>query len=74
MLTIWADFNARTAEDNISLETDGSRADITKFGIHPGSYVWLSDGEMRVVAKVDFDQHARLVGVPSWATLESSGG
>lgn len=69
MQTIFADFNAMTEAEHVCLTTRGSEEDIQRYQLHPGDWVWLSDGELRVAAKIATDPRYRLVGVPAWKTL-----
>ena len=69
MTTIYADFNALTEDRSIRLTTRGSWDDIGRFGVRPGDWVRLSDGEMQVTARVAEDPRYGLVGIPSWETL-----
>ena len=69
MRTIYADFNALTESESIRLTTRGSEEDIRQYGVRPGDWVWLSDGEMLVGARVEEDPRDRLVGSPAWDTL-----
>lgn len=68
MKTIWADFNARTTDDRIRLNTIGSVRDVIEAGAKPGDQVWLSDGEVRIAAVVEEDEHG-LVARPVWETI-----
>ncbi len=68
MKTVWADFNARTEEDDISLTTVGSKRSLQETGAKVGEWVWLSDDELGVIAyiaKLD----GRLVARPDWDSL-----
>ena len=69
MKTIYADFNALTADEHISLETQGSRDDMRGLGVEVGDRVWLSDGELVVGSRVVLDPDQGIVGVPEWETL-----
>jgi hypothetical protein len=69
MKTMYADFNAMTEVGHVCLTTRGSEADIQKYGIRVGDWVWLSDGELVVGAEVREDPRYRVVGVPAWDTL-----
>jgi hypothetical protein len=73
MTTIHADFNALTEDRSICLTTRGSQDDIRKYQIHPGDWVWLSDGELVVGARVADDPRYHLVGIPSWETMVDFG-
>lgn len=69
MTTLYADFNALTEDRSISLTTIGSLSDVEKYGVRPGDWVWLSDGELQVGAEVEEDQRQGLIGRPVWETL-----
>lgn len=68
MTTIYADFNAMTEDYSISMTTRGSARDIEKFGVHSGDWVWLSDGELQVGARIVEDDNRQLVALPEWDT------
>ncbi len=69
MKTMYADYNATTESGNICLTTRGSQDDIQRLGVRPGDWVWLSDSEVVVGARVDVDPYYGIVGVPDWETL-----
>jgi hypothetical protein len=69
MTTIYADFNALTEDRSIRLTTRGSQADIQKYGIQPGDWVLLSDGELQVGARIAEDARYGWIGIPSWETM-----
>jgi len=69
MRTIFADFNALTGAEHVRLTTRGSLDDIQKSGVQPGEWIWLSDGELQVGAKIVEDPTFRLLGIPAWETL-----
>jgi hypothetical protein len=69
MNTIYADFNAMTERSHVRLTTRGSQADLERFAIPPGDWVWLTDGELVVGALVSIDSYYGVVGVPDWDTL-----
>jgi hypothetical protein len=69
MKTIFADFNAMTEADKARLDCRGSREDIQRAGVQPGNWIWLSDGEVLVGARLEVDPYYGLVGVPAWETL-----
>jgi tetratricopeptide (TPR) repeat protein len=66
---IWADFNSRTEDDRVSLETRGSRESLAKTPVSPGEWVWLSDGDIRVGAQVE-QRDGHLYARPVWETME----
>ncbi len=69
MNTIFADFNAMTERDGVRLTTRGSQDDLRRFGIRLGDWVWLTDSELVVGARVDEDPYHGVVGTPDWETL-----
>jgi hypothetical protein len=69
MKTIFADFNAMTESEHVCLTTRGSKEDMQGLGIQVGDWVWLSDGELVVGARVANDPYYGAVGVPDWRTL-----
>jgi hypothetical protein len=69
MKTIFADFNAMTESQHICLTTRGSEKEIRDQDIQVGDHVWLSDGEIVVVAQLAVDPRYGVVGVPDWSTL-----
>ena len=68
-MRIWADFNARTTDDRVRLTTVGSARDVASAGAKPGSWTWLSDGEVRVGAVVE-ETGGGLVARVAWETAE----
>ena len=50
MTTIYADFNARTADDRIRLDPLGSKKSIAAGRVAAGTWVWVTDGEVRAGA------------------------
>lgn len=52
MKTIFTDFNAVTEAEKIRLNCRGSEEDIRLAGVKPGDWVWLSDGEIVVGARL----------------------
>lgn len=69
MKIISADFNAMTEADGVRLTPHCSQDDIQRFGIHTGDWVWLTDCELVVGARVDEDPYYGVVGTPHWETL-----
>ena len=69
MKTIYADYNAATEAGQICLTTRGSQVDIERTGARPGDWVWLSDREVVVGARLATDDRYGLVGLPDWETL-----
>jgi hypothetical protein len=69
MKTIYADYNAATEAGQICLTTRGSQADVERTGARPGDWVWLSDSEVVVGARLATDERYGLVGLPDWETL-----
>jgi formylmethanofuran dehydrogenase subunit D len=69
MRTIYADFNAMTEREHLCLNTRGSQEDMRKFGIQVGDWVWLSDGELIVVAQIAVAPYYGVVGIPDWKSL-----
>lgn len=65
---IWADFNARTQDDLISLETKGSKASLASIEVKEGDTVWLTDGEICVKAKIE-KWGGKVFARPDWWTL-----
>ena len=68
MKVVWADFNARTEEDNISLTTVGSKRSLSETGAKVGERVWISDGELGVRAVIK-QIEGRLYACPDWDSL-----
>ena len=69
MKTIYADYNAATEDGYLCLTTRGSQADVERAGVGPGDWVWLSDREVVVGARLQMDDRYGLVGVPDWDTM-----
>ena len=69
MNPIFADFNAMTESRQVRLTCQGSQDDLRAGGVLPGDWVWLTDGEMEVGARVEADNEGRTYGVPAWDTL-----
>jgi tetratricopeptide (TPR) repeat protein len=46
----------------------GSREDVERAGVGPGDWVWLSDREVVVGARLQLDRRYGLVGIPDWDT------
>ena len=69
MNPIFADFNAMTESGQVRLTCKGSQDDLRAGGVLPGDWVWLTDGEMEVGARVEADNEGRTYGVPAWDTL-----
>lgn len=66
---IWADFNAITEDNNISLKTKGSRKSIEKIKPNDGDWVVLSDDELWVWAIIK-KSNDYYVAEPVWETME----
>jgi len=69
MKTISADYNAMTEAGHVCLTTRGSQEEMQRFGIQPGDWVWLTDSELIVGARVSTDPYYGVVGVADWDTL-----
>ena len=69
MKTIYADYNAATEDGYLCLTTRGSQEDVERAGVGPGDWVWLSDREVVVGARLQMDDRYGLVGVPDWDTI-----
>ena len=69
MRIISADFNAGTETGAICLECQGSQDDMRDQGIGVGDWMWLSDGELVLGAKLAIDDRYGMVGIPRWNTL-----
>ena len=69
MKTIYADYNAATEDGYLCLTTRGSQEDVERAGVGPGDWVWLSDREVVVGARLQMDDRYGLVGVPDWDTM-----
>jgi hypothetical protein len=69
MKTIYADYNAATEDGHVCLTTRGSQEDLERAGVGPGDWVWLSDSEVVVGARLQMDDRYGLVGVPDWDTI-----
>ena len=65
MKTIWADLNARTVDDLVSLETRGSKASLALVPVCVGDQVQLTDGELVVPASIELHGN-RWFGRPDW--------
>ena len=69
MKTIFADFNAINAAGNFWLSCRGSERDLREAGVRVGDWIWLSDGELIVGARLALDDVEGPVGIPRWKTL-----
>jgi hypothetical protein len=69
MKMIYADYNAATEAGHLCLTTRGSREDVERAGVGPGDWVWLSDSEVIVGARLQLDHRYGLVGIPDWETI-----
>ena len=69
MRTIFAELNALTEAEHVRLTTRGSLDDIQKSSVQPEEWIWLSDGELQVGARIMEIRLMRLFGVPAWETL-----
>ncbi|MHB1561288.1 MAG: hypothetical protein ACYC61_27900, partial [Isosphaeraceae bacterium] len=69
MKTIGADYNAMTEAGHVRLTLPCSQEDVSRLGLHPGDWAWLSDGEVIVGAQLAIDDRYGLVGVPDWDTM-----
>ena len=69
MTTLYADFNARTADDRVRLNVVGSQESLAATNVQPGTWVWLSDGEVRAGALLENGPEG-LVARVSWETAE----
>jgi hypothetical protein len=67
MKTVFADYNAMTDRGHVRLTCPGSEADLRD--THIGDWVWLSDTEIIVGARLETDPYWGLIGVPDWETL-----
>jgi hypothetical protein len=67
---LWVDFNARTEDDRIRLDTEGSKESLRKLDAQAGDRFYLGDGEVRVVGVLDLDADGRWYACPDWKTLE----
>lgn len=65
MKIVYADFNARTKENTIRMNTVGSIRSLTEHCVQSGEWVWLSDGEIQVVAQI-----VGTIAYPIWETLK----
>lgn len=71
-IRLYADFNARTGDDKVVLNTVGSLADIDKHeaDLTEGMKVILSDTEIEVEAQLERDRESGVwLGAPDWPTL-----
>jgi hypothetical protein len=71
-LRIHADFNNRTEEYKVRLDVMGSLRDLEqhKNQVSEGSLVLLSDQEVEVEARLEFDKVDGIwLGIPDWTTL-----
>jgi len=69
MTFIEVDFNARTEDDRVRLDTSGSKRSLLETSARVGDWVWLSDGEVRVGGLIE-ESHGRLVAKVAWETTE----
>ena len=69
MSSIYADFNARTADDRVRLDTVGSQQSVAEEGVGAGTWTWLTDGEIRAGAQLE-DSVDGLVARVAWETVE----
>ncbi len=69
MTTIYADFNARTPDDRVRLDTLGSQQSIQQAAVEPGMWVWLTDKEVRAGGLVQQSADG-LVARVAWETVE----
>jgi hypothetical protein len=69
MRTIGADYNAMTEGGHVWLTLPCSQGDVSRLGLRPGDWAWLSDGELIVGAQLAIDDRYGLVGVPDWDTI-----
>jgi hypothetical protein len=70
-IRIYADFNAQTEDEKVSLSTVGSQADLEKIetSLVEGMTVVLYDEELEVQARLErFKDGVRWLGVPDWST------
>jgi len=70
MKTLWADFNAQDADGAVRLNTQGSQRSLQATPSCAGEHVYLSDGEIRVVALLRA-RGAILVAIPEWETARA---
>lgn len=69
MKTIWADFNARTTSNYVSLNTFGSVKSIKEVGgVKIGEEITISDGELTVNATI-ITLIGGLFAKPDWVTM-----
>lgn len=66
---VYADFNARLADDRVWLNTRGSIASLAKVDVSEGDLVWVSDGECRALAFIE-SVMGTLVAKVDWGTVE----
>jgi hypothetical protein len=69
MKTISADYNAMTESGRLRLGFSASQEDLRTAGAQPGDWVWLSDDEVIVGARILDDPRYGVVGEPDWKTL-----
>ncbi len=69
MRVVEADFNARTADDRVRLTTRCSQKSLDRLRVDVGDWVWLTDGEIRVGARIE-SKNGEAVARPAWETLE----
>ncbi len=69
MKTISADFNAMTEAGHVRLTLPCSQEGILMLGLSTGDWIWLTDTELVVGARLAIDDRYGLVGVPDWDTL-----
>lgn len=70
-IRLYADFNARTEDDKVVLNTVGSLADVAKHKkeLNEGMRVILTDGEIELEASLERDgEHGIWLGIPDWST------
>jgi hypothetical protein len=69
MKPIFADTNDRAESGHFRLGCVGSRDDLEAAGLEVGDWMWMSDGELVLGARLAFDPIDGIVGVPRWDTL-----
>src|ERR1019366_6209884 len=66
MKTMRADFNARTSDNRVRIDTPLSKRAIAEVSVGPGTWVWLQDDDVRAPARLENEQVALVV----WRLLE----
>ena len=69
MNVVPADYNAATVSGALPLDFRDSKRVLSELNVHPGDWVWASDGEVLVGAQLEGEWDSGLVAIPRWETL-----